>query len=190
MGLYLDKLSDNNVSLIVSLLGDKNTADYFAGDSISAAIEYFGIIIEGNQLRMPDDKEKALNTIGVVNSTEAKEYAEKAFALAAALSDEQALNNIVLFPLWSEKSVSYAVGDRVRHNSRLYKVIQAHTSQADWYPEAVPALFSVISIAEWQSGVSYAKDAKMTYQGKTYVSLIDNNVWSPTDYPAGWQEVK
>lgn len=190
MGLYLDRLSDNNVLLIVSLLGDENTADYFAGDSISAAVEYFGIVIQGNQLRMPDDKEKALNTIGVVNSTEAKEYAEKAMALAAALSDEQALNNIVLFPLWSGKSISYAVGDRVRYNSHLYKVIKTHTSQTDWNPEAAPTLFSAISITEWQSGVSYSKGAKMTYQGKIYISLIDNNVWSPADYPAGWQEVK
>ena len=30
---------------------------------------------------------------------------------------------------------------------------------------------------------------EVTYNGKVYVSLIDNNVWSPEAYPAGWQEV-
>lgn len=30
---------------------------------------------------------------------------------------------------------------------------------------------------------------KVTYNGKVYMSLIDNNVWSPDAYPAGWQEV-
>ncbi len=27
------------------------------------------------------------------------------------------------------------------------------------------------------------------FKGKTYESTIDNNVWSPTAYPAGWKEL-
>ena len=27
------------------------------------------------------------------------------------------------------------------------------------------------------------------FEGKVYESLIDNNVWSPSSYPQGWQEV-
>ena len=33
----------------------------------------------------------------------------------------------------------------------------------------------------------YSAGDKVTYNGIIYTSLIDNNVWSPTDYPAGWQ---
>lgn len=37
---------------------------------------------------------------------------------------------------------------------------------------------------------SYSKGAKMTYSdGKKYISLIDTNVWTPEEYPQGWQEV-
>lgn len=35
---------------------------------------------------------------------------------------------------------------------------------------------------------AYQKGDKVTFNGKHYISLIDNNTWSPTDYPAGWQE--
>lgn len=35
---------------------------------------------------------------------------------------------------------------------------------------------------------AYGKGAKVTYGGKRYTSLIDGNVWSPSDNPSGWQE--
>lgn len=34
------------------------------------------------------------------------------------------------------------------------------------------------------------KGDKVRYEGKIYESLIDNNVWKPTDYPQGWKEVE
>lgn len=34
------------------------------------------------------------------------------------------------------------------------------------------------------------KDDKITYNGQHYQSNIDNNVWSPDDYPAGWRLVE
>lgn len=36
---------------------------------------------------------------------------------------------------------------------------------------------------------SYKIGDKVTFNGKKYVSLIDNNVWTPTAYPQGWKEV-
>ena len=30
---------------------------------------------------------------------------------------------------------------------------------------------------------------KVKFNGKTYESLIDNNIWSPEAYPAGWKEI-
>jgi hypothetical protein len=36
---------------------------------------------------------------------------------------------------------------------------------------------------------AYKAGDLVTYQGKTYSSKIDGNVWTPTDYPAGWEEV-
>ena len=36
---------------------------------------------------------------------------------------------------------------------------------------------------------AYGIGAQVTYNGKHYRSLIDNNVWSPDTYPQGWEEV-
>ena len=29
----------------------------------------------------------------------------------------------------------------------------------------------------------------MTFQGDVWESVIDGNVWSPTDHPAGWKQI-
>ena len=44
-------------------------------------------------------------------------------------------------------------------------------------------------ILEWgqpDSTNAYSIGDKVLFEGATYESLIDNNVWSPADYPAGW----
>ena len=56
------------------------------------------------------------------------------------LSDEDALTGIQLFPYWQQQH-AYAIGDRVQYNNKLYKAVQAHTSQADWTPDITSALF-------------------------------------------------
>ena len=90
---------------------------------------------------------------------------------------------------------AYAVSDRAQYNGTLYKCIQAHTSQADWTPDKTPALFVVVSLDECPEFVqptgahdAYNKGDKVTFEGKHYISLMDGNVYSPTAYPAGWQE--
>ena len=108
-----------------------------------------------------------------------------------SLSDEVALTGIELFPAW-ETDKSYAVDDRVRYEGTLYKCVQAHTSQSDWMPSAVPALWTVVSIDEWPEWVqpTGAQDAyntgdKVTYNGVHWISTVDANVWAPGIY--GWE---
>lgn len=36
--------------------------------------------------------------------------------------------------------------------------------------------------------VYYAKGDRVTFNGERFTSLIDANVWSPTEYPAGWKK--
>lgn len=37
---------------------------------------------------------------------------------------------------------------------------------------------------------AYMKGATVVYNGKTYKSIIDNNVWSPDTYPNGWEVIE
>ena len=118
-------------------------------------------------------------------------YIEKA---SASLDDTDALNAIELYPVWAD-DVSYVAGDRVRYDGVLYKCLQAHTSQPDWTPDAAPSLWAKVLIPdpdvipEWEQPDStnpYMTGDKVTHNGKTWVSDVDNNVWEPGVY--GWTE--
>ena len=122
---------------------------------------------------------------------ELRPYIEKA---SVSLTDEDALQAVELFPQWVTGR-AYSVDERLQYNGVLYRVVQAHTSQADWTPDITPALFVAVSLDEWPEFVqptgahdAYKKGDKVTFEGKHYISLIDANVYSPTAYPAGWQE--
>lgn len=118
---------------------------------------------------------------------------------AETLSDAQALQVPMLFDEFDGNGVAYEVGKRVLYKGVLYKVIQAHTSQAGWNPVDAPSLFAKVinetidgSIPEFEQPDStnpYMKGDKVMFNGKVYESLIDNNVYSPEAYPAGWKEI-
>lgn len=60
------------------------------------------------------------------------------------LTDGQAIGLVDSFPAWVVGK-AYAVGARVVYDGKLYRVLQAHTSQADWTPDIVPALYVVVT---------------------------------------------
>lgn len=116
--------------------------------------------------------------------------------ITAAMTDEQAAKSAALFPLW-EVSKVYQTGERLKYHDELYKVLQPHTSQADWPPDAAVSLYVKISdpAEEWPVWVqplgatdAYMKGDKVSHNGKHWVSSIDNNVWEPGVY--GWEEAE
>ena len=79
--------------------------------------------------------------------------------IVSTFSDENAVKVTDLFPEWKE-GLSVSVGDRYQYNGKLYKCVQAHTTQADWTPDAVPALYTVIDVAH-----SGTQDDPIPYNG-------------------------
>ena len=118
---------------------------------------------------------------------------------AVSLDDGDALEAVELFPAW-KADTAYAVDERIRYSEKLYRCVQAHTSQADWTPDATPALWTEVAkpgeIPVWKQPTgaqdAYNKGDRVWYPAKdttVYESTIDGNVWSPVDYPQGWMEV-
>ena len=113
--------------------------------------------------------------------------------------DVVALDIQEFYDVWAS-GVSYEVGKYVRHNDILYKVLQQHTSQDNWTPDVAHSLYAKVlidpsgdDIPEWvqpDSTNAYMKGDKVRFEGSVYESLIDNNIWSPAAYPAGWQKVE
>ena len=117
---------------------------------------------------------------------------------SASLADDDALEAIELFPVW-QTNIDYAAGDRVRYGGVLYRCLQGHEAQDTWTPADAPSLWARVlipdpgEIPEWEQPDStnpYMKGDRVRFAGKIYESLVDNNVWSPADYPAGWKIVE
>ncbi len=68
------------------------------------------------------------------------------------VDDNTALRMAEFYPEWASDT-DYAVGFKVQHHSRLFRCLQAHTSQEGWEPENVPALWE--EICETHDGTKY-----------------------------------
>lgn len=146
-----------------------------------------------------EQKDQILAQLGIVAesraSAAAARIAVKQTVLAGDLPEEDLAQIVDLWPAWAA-GVSYAVDEIVRHGGSLYKVVQAHTSQADWAPPDVPSLFAKITppglIAEWVQPTgahdTYSLGDLVTHVGQTWKSIVDNNSWEPGVY--GWVEVE
>ena len=133
---------------------------------------------------------------------QAAEQFRKALQMfAASLTDEKAMEVATIYDPWKEGK-AYAVGEFVTYGKnsvgdpQLYKVVQAHTSQADWKPDMTPALYVAIGLDKegypiWSQPTgahdAYNKGDIVDYNGTLYQSLVDGNVYAPDSYPAGWE---
>lgn len=113
--------------------------------------------------------------------------------------DKTALNAKELYKEWTV-GIEVKVGERLRYKDVLYKVLQDHTTQETWTPTDAPSLFAKVLIPDdseiypWEQPDStnpYMKGDKVTHNGKTWESLIDNNTWEPgvVGTESLWKEV-
>lgn len=217
---YLRKWNGESWEKIENHVGEIYWLPSDSYDSSGHVMKQVGALPDGAMTEPPEqtEKEKAdaaaqeeadsisvqLDTIerkavrAMLNGSAVSSLSTEYQAALASVTDSAALKMQDYFPEWSGESVSYGAGDRVTYNGTLYKVLQAHTSQAAWTPDAAPSLFAKVLTSTtgeplpWEQPGStnpYMKGDRVTYNGKTYESLIDNNVWSPDAYPAGWKEV-
>lgn len=121
-----------------------------------------------------------------------KGFRKKVEMASASVDDTEAVEIIELFPKW-ESGRSVSVGERFQYSGKLYKCVQAHTTQSDWTPDITPALWVVVSIEEYPEWIqpigahdAYAAGAKVSHNGKHWISTVDSNVWEPGVY--GWNE--
>ncbi|HCX64170.1 MAG TPA: hypothetical protein DHN33_03045 [Eubacteriaceae bacterium] len=101
---------------------------------------------------------------------------------------------IDIYPSWVV-GTHYIANDKVKYSGKLYRVVQVHTSQADWTPDIAASLFTEIVpegvVPEWVQPTgahnAYNTGDKVSFEGSVYESIINANVWSPAEYSAGWK---
>lgn len=91
----------------------------------------------------------------------------------AQQSDEEALENIELFPTWQSKiGVQVNQGDRLYFDDKLFKVLQTHTPQEDWRPDTTASLYVQV-VLEGDQGtidnpIPYSLNMELV-EGKYYI---------------------
>lgn len=101
------------------------------------------------------------------------------------LTDEIALEYIALYPDW-EVGMALNIDDRIEHEGRLYRVVQAHTTQESWTPDLTPSLFEPLDIVNEgtlanpiiaTAGMCYFKDKYYLDEtnGKVYLCTRDDS---------------
>lgn len=98
-----------------------------------------------------------------------------------------------VIPAWSQGNV-YSADDVVSYDGKLWRVLQAHTSQADWLPTVAVSLFT----ETWASGVitdwtqplgahdAYPQGFEVWHDDRIWVSNINANVWEPNTAANTW----
>lgn len=120
---------------------------------------------------------------------------------AATLDETAAMEIATVYPSY-EIGKAYKAGDYFTSGEnnvgdpQLYVVLQSHTSAVEWTPDTAVSLYKTVGIteegyAEWSQPVgstdAYNIGDIVSYNGTLYRSVINANVWSPTDYPVGWE---
>ena len=162
---------------------------------------YLGIYASLEDFEEVEDNGINIKLIAKVKEIEAKEESLNKIGKIVAnqvVDDVVALSIKEFYDEWQE-GVAYKVNQYVMYKEVLYKVLTEHNSQASWTPDVTASLYAKVladptgeTINEWvqpDSTNGYMKGDKVKYEGVVYVSLIDNNIWSPVAYPVGWQIV-
>lgn len=111
-----------------------------------------------------------------------------------SLDDSDALEVPMMFELW-EPDKDYVIGQKVRYEDVLYKVLIDHTSRSHWPPDTAVSLYTRVLIPDptvipdWiqpDSTNAYMIGDKVRHNEKIWVSIVDYNVWEPGVY--GWEE--
>ena len=176
------------------------------------------LIVDGMQIYNPSDE--LIKTAGwmeytpppapPVDNTKYEPYTEDVVAKiknllrekVAEQTDEEALENIELFPTWQSRiGVQVEQGERLYYDDKLYKVQQTHIPQEDWRPDATESLYVQV-VAESDAGtidnpIAYEVNMELV-EGKYYtedgvkylcVRALAQSVWHLADLVGNYVEV-
>ena len=157
-------------------------------------------LVDGSFIERSEEERKLnwLEERHMPTATQVAAFASIAFVALAesgSIDAVTAAENASLFAEWVA-NVAYSAGQYRRYGGRLYRCLQAHTSQAGWEPDAAVSLWKLAADPteewpEWSQPIgamdAYAKGDRVSHNGERWISAIDGNVWEPGVY--GWDEV-
>lgn len=118
-------------------------------------------------------------------------------AAISIIGDQQASEGVELFPKLKQDGSLVHAGTRVNWNGTLKRAAVDLWDSLENNPENAPALWEDVAYKLGHriiqdvitSTLAFSKDEIGWWGDKLYKSLLEANVYTPEQYPAGWEEV-
>ena len=128
---------------------------------------------------------------------EARAYRKAIVAAVPSLDDKVASTSVPLFPRLTESGTLIEVGTRINWNGTLKRAAVALWDTAENNPDNAPSLWEDIDYREGYrvipetitTGTAFSLDEYGWWGDVLYKSVIDFNVYTPEQYPVGWEKV-
>ena len=173
----LTETSNHVDQLEESLAGAQQEAQ-----AAQAEVTELGGRLEAAQADVAQAQEQVMVLAGrpVADTAEARVLRMSIETAAAAMPDEEAAQAPSLSQPWTVGE-QVAVGDRRYYapTGLLYKVIQGHTTQADWTPDATPSLWVVVDVTHAgtaEDPIPAVRSMEYEY-GKIYLDPEDGKLY-------------
>lgn len=117
-------------------------------------------------------------------------------AAEAGLDDKDGSSAVELYPVLKGDGALVKAGARINWNGKLKRAAVDLWDTAQNTPEAAPTLWEDVPYKNGvriipdpiTAGAAFKKDELGYWGDDLYKSLLDNNVWTPAAYPAGWEK--
>lgn len=118
----------------------------------------------------------------MLTRSEAYRFINSIIELRKNISDELALTVINIYPEWKVNK-GFEVGERIKYNGKLYKVLATHSAIESWKPDTAPTVFEPINVEntgtlndpiEAAVGMLYHKDKYYIENGVIYLCIRDD----------------
>lgn len=128
---------------------------------------------------------------------EARAWRAKMETLTQESTDATASTLPTAFPLLTQSGELVKAGTRINWNGKLKRASVDLWDTAENTPDAAPTLWEDIAYRDGiriipsviTAGTAFALGELGWWGDVLYRSLLDANVWTPADHPAGWEVV-
>lgn len=128
--------------------------------------------------------------------SQAEHYRSIIEQATTSLDDQTASTAVTLYPTLKADSSLIKAGTRINHNGILKRAAVDLWDTAENNPDNAPSLWEDISYRSGHrvipetitAGTAFALNELGWWGDVLYKSLLDNNVWTPDQHSAGWEE--
>lgn len=162
---------------------------------VAKRIEYLG---EYDQRKVHDEELKSLLAVSPdMTRGEAKSFANSLSALRTNATDAQASCAVSVYPTLKENSALVSAGTRINWNGTLKRAAVDLWDTAENNPDNAPTLWEDVNYRDGYriipetitAGLAFAMGECGWWGDVLYRSKLDANVYTPEQYPDGWEAV-